>query len=73
MMVPAAALGRTGVPGKAEGIPEKGLAVTWRRKSRKMDQEPDNNFLREIAGFWFWGLEHVMEAMLVCETGEVLR
>lgn len=30
MMVPAAALGRTEIPGKAEGIPEKGLEVTWR-------------------------------------------
>lgn len=30
MMVPAAALGRTGMLGKAEGIPEKGLAVIWK-------------------------------------------
>ena len=73
MMVPAAALGRTGLPGKAEGIPEKGLAVTWRLKSQKMDQEPDNDFLWEIAGFWFWGLELVMEALRVCETGDGQR
>ena len=54
MGVLVTALGRTGMPGKAEGIPEKGLAVTRRLESRKMDQAPDNNFLREMAGFWFW-------------------
>lgn len=73
MMVPAAALGRTEIPGKAEGIPEKGLEVTWRLKSQKMDQEPDNNFLREVAGFWFWRLEYVMEVLRVCETGDGQR
>ncbi len=30
MVVLAAALERAGMPGKAESIPEKGLAVTWR-------------------------------------------
>lgn len=73
MMVPAAALGRTKIPGKAEGIPEKGLEVTWRLKSQKMDQEPDNNFLREVAGFWFWRLEYVMEVLRVCETRDGQR
>lgn len=38
MAVPAAALGRTGMPGKAEGIPKKGLAVIWKPGSAAMVQ-----------------------------------